>query len=974
MRQAQAQVEDLRLEIERRHTYQGTARIGLEVLHFRQDQHRRLDRKNVEFLKGCFRKYGCRPLEVGNCIRARIDRESLDDALRESGLTARDLLSNQTEGYPELVFPSGQQLECLNGQHRIQAAREFLSPKDKWWAVELYLADANRELKTCLIEEYSNEEKPSDGEIYCKIRHYHFQRNHSLEMRWWARLRGNRAKNLNTLLRHSDLTNAFDALLDIRGLWDGMMITTLHKMMAMKCDEEIMHYLEYIKEVWSGLLQGDKAALRKVDQATVKALELRAPQTSTLDAASLRSQILGGQVFSAFSDHERQDIWERVQLVEGVIPSLFTFFKDILYLHECAACMRRLLSLTPQETLFSTLERRFTGVNQRDGFVIEQVTEDSFIYKPGCLADQVDLGVRQLVAYAMHHLYNMPQESKKDDRVMKSTVNVDKTVLRRFADLAERLGFESPEITNLKQYPNSTTVRDPEQSGPLLVTPGPGLARDHRCGPPRARDFEEDHRSIFIRYLHDGQEVRGEGVTSFFVLRSRYFAFFGKLRIANRGTSTGLPAFSPESGQSSQPEDEIRGSTNEPGHNISQDLGRNRDHVTDMEVDVESEEQRLERLEWERLERERRERLERLERERLEQERLERERLERERLEQERLEQERLEREVLEQKRLEKERLEQERLGQLERERLKREGLEQQRLEQERLERERLEREMLERKRLERRRLERERLEQQRLEQERLERERLGRLEREILEQQRLEKERLEQQRLEQERLEQERLERERLEREVLERKRLEQQILEEDRLEQERLERERLEQESNEEHSTDTEQVPPPKNQEREEPAKETKVHTQDPQPALQPSKSVATNSAAASSSRPTNTVRIDFKVRERGIWKDIPPLIVNLSDPSEVEYIAIKNLRKGIRTFDTNLRMLAPNECFEAVTGNGTNTMLLIPQEELVIDDEMLNSAAEIHAKAVSQGLKRVAIDDISRFHHSRKRLAVD
>ncbi|KAI9770687.1 MAG: hypothetical protein M1839_003071 [Geoglossum umbratile] len=802
-------------------------------------------------------------------------------------------------------------------------------------------------------------------------------------MRWWARLRGNRAKNLNTLLRHGDLTNAFDALLDIRGLWDGMMITTLHKVMAMKCDEEIMRYLEHIRKVWSGLLQDDKAALRKVDQATVKALELRAPQASTLDAASLRSQILGGQVFSAFSDHERQDIWERVQLVEGVIPSLFTFFKDILYLHECAACMRRLLSLTPRETVFSTLERRFTGVNQRDGFVIEQIAEDSFISKPGCLADQVDLGVRQLVAYAMRHLYDMPQESKKDDRVMKSTVNVDKAVLRRFADLAERLGFESPEITNLKQYPNSTTVRDPEQSGPLLVTSGLGLARDHRCGPPRARDFEEDRRSIFIRYLHDEQEVRGEGVTSFFVLKSRYFAFFDKPRIANRGTSTSLPAFSPESGQSSQLEDEIGGSTNEPGHNISQD------HITDMEVDVEPEEHRLERLEWERLERERRERLERLERERSEQERLERERLEREVLERKRLEQERLgrlERERLKQRRLEQERLEQERLEQerLEWERLELKRLEQQRLEQERLERERLEREVLERKRLEQQRLEQERLGQERLEQERLERERL-------------ERKRLEQQRLEQERLEQ-------LEREILEQQRLEQQRLEQEKLgrEEERrkesrnkdrhqenpsatqfskrntqLHLERHLPSRNEEHSTDTEQVPSPKNQEREEQAKETKVHTQDPQPALQPEQSstlAATNLAAASSSRSTNTVRIDFKVRERGIWKDIPPFTVNLSDPSEVEYVAIENLRKGIRTFDTNLRMLAPNECFEAVTGNGTNTILLIPQEELVIDDEMLNSAAEIHAKAVSQGLKRVATDDISRFHHYRKRLAVD
>ena len=99
------------------------------------------------------------------------------------------------------------------------------------------LRDANQELKTCLIEEYSNEEKPGDGEIYRKIRQYHFQRNISFENRWWARLTPHRRNNLKGLLHHRELTAAFDILLDIPGLWGGMKISTLHKMMAMHCDE-----------------------------------------------------------------------------------------------------------------------------------------------------------------------------------------------------------------------------------------------------------------------------------------------------------------------------------------------------------------------------------------------------------------------------------------------------------------------------------------------------------------------------------------------------------------------------------------------------------------------------------------------------------------------------------------------------------------------------------------------------------------
>jgi hypothetical protein len=88
-----------------------------------------------------------------------------------------------------------------------------------------------------LIEEYSNEKIPSDGEAYYKIRQYHFQRNFRLEARWWARLRGCRERNLKALLKHAELTAAFDALLDVPGLWAGMQLSTIHKMLALNSDD-----------------------------------------------------------------------------------------------------------------------------------------------------------------------------------------------------------------------------------------------------------------------------------------------------------------------------------------------------------------------------------------------------------------------------------------------------------------------------------------------------------------------------------------------------------------------------------------------------------------------------------------------------------------------------------------------------------------------------------------------------------------
>ena len=97
--------------------------------------------------------------------------------------------------------------------------------------------DSSSDVRRYLIEEYANEKIPTDGEIYRKIRHYHFQRNYSFESRWWARLRGCRARNLKGLLRQPEIAAAFDALLDVSGLWGGMQLTTLHKMLGLRTDD-----------------------------------------------------------------------------------------------------------------------------------------------------------------------------------------------------------------------------------------------------------------------------------------------------------------------------------------------------------------------------------------------------------------------------------------------------------------------------------------------------------------------------------------------------------------------------------------------------------------------------------------------------------------------------------------------------------------------------------------------------------------
>jgi hypothetical protein len=111
---------------------------------------------------------------------------------------------------------------------------------------------------------------------------------------------------------------------------------------------------------------------------------------------------------------------------------------------------------------------------------------------------------------------------------------------------------------------------------------------------------------------------------------------------------------------------------------------------------------------------------------------------------------------------------------------------------------------------------------------------------------------------------------------------------------------------------------------------------------------------------------------VRRQGdTWKYLPPLAVDPENPSVVEQMVKDFTREGIRAFNTKLRMVAPEECFQTVINDRTHTILLIAQDKLAIDDKMLESAERLHADAMKRviGLKRMATDDLSSIYHPRK-----
>lgn len=96
-----------------------------------------------------------------------------------------------------------------------------------------------------LREQYSNDRRPPDGLVYERIRRYEGYLedpvNRFAANNWWVVLDtmcgSKKAKYLRAFFKHPTLPQKLDKLLPIEGLWEGMRIGLLHKVLAMRCDE-----------------------------------------------------------------------------------------------------------------------------------------------------------------------------------------------------------------------------------------------------------------------------------------------------------------------------------------------------------------------------------------------------------------------------------------------------------------------------------------------------------------------------------------------------------------------------------------------------------------------------------------------------------------------------------------------------------------------------------------------------------------
>jgi hypothetical protein len=129
---------DLQVFQEKSRTFCGSVKVPLGKLQHEEipEKPRQTDQKNIERLVGVFGGEGCWRLDPDNHIEGLIPLSDVSE------------IHPTTANLFPLYNPSSP-LKYLNGHHRIEAARKFLTGNDRWWVVDLYSEGAWVDLAGC---------------------------------------------------------------------------------------------------------------------------------------------------------------------------------------------------------------------------------------------------------------------------------------------------------------------------------------------------------------------------------------------------------------------------------------------------------------------------------------------------------------------------------------------------------------------------------------------------------------------------------------------------------------------------------------------------------------------------------------------------------------------------------------------------------------------------------------------------------
>ena len=351
--------------------------------------------------------------------------------------------------------------------------------------------------------------------------------------------------------------------------------------------------LNDLYEYWSSLVKHKRSKMLKIDPQTIQSLQLLAPGVSNKDRKLAKGLVLGGEAFSAFTSAERTSIWKLMKSRKRIIPSLYTFFRNVWYLESCANCLKRIVSLNKkQPTIKRAVRNAFLKPYSEGGNCLIQVSETKFEPYKSHETDRAELAYRQLWLYAMRHYLKMAKEPENQDDVVKAWEKADPRILYDLAVLARRLGFQSDRIKSLlKQSPDRQIAREAllkardheqykydndvfhllvdrvaecfQQASPLNCDPERGLIDGRetqirrRCGYPQVKAQRQDRWFLFVDQLHTAWPSTTKKVSTLFVRQCVYHTFFNQLPFTSPSVTdrqSMSPLFVAEEGSERRPQ------------------------------------------------------------------------------------------------------------------------------------------------------------------------------------------------------------------------------------------------------------------------------------------------------------------------------------------------------------------------------------------------------------------------------------
>lgn len=259
------------------------------------------------------------------------------------------------------------------------------------------------------------------------------------------------------------------------------------------------------------------------DRIVLESVELMAPRASASDMRTLSGSLNGG-IYTSLTKTQRADLCKVIQSKEGLIFTLRSFFHDVSWLGDIANRMKWLVKIPRNQTLPDVVRSMYVRRNRAQNKVAIQVSESEFEFIRGSEQDRIDLGWIQILLSIIRHIRIIPECHTKTTTPL---TPADMTILKHIANLAIKLGFESPQISTLLEYPCLEPFRTEKFTSSRLFTEGDGVPQRHRSG-PKARHYDDGNLSLFLPHVCY-QDEQGEGLTYFYILRSRYLAFFGAL-------------------------------------------------------------------------------------------------------------------------------------------------------------------------------------------------------------------------------------------------------------------------------------------------------------------------------------------------------------------------------------------------------------------------------------------------------------